>query len=325
MGPEQREQRRGIDWSSSGKWKRRSSSSSKENTVDHIDEERSTDVLENSKKRGRGQPTSPQKAHNNAAEEDLAGRLTSTRRSFLSGSAKLLGGGALGLGLVAAPAFAKEDDHGNDHGNEDKGQGGNGTNGGRGGVTDVEILNYALTLERLEYEFYRQNLRRFNEREIEGAAIFEGFGRKVRSQIYENLVRIRNHEKTHVETLIAVIKKLGGDPVPACEYDFGVNGVADFVATAQVLEDTGVMAYDGAIAYIDKPGLQTAGATIATVEARHAAYLRLLNGEVPFPEPFDDPKAPRQVCELVHKTFITECPFDLEGFCKTLPNKVITL
>jgi rubrerythrin len=317
LGPEQREQRRGIDWSSSGKWKRRSSSSSRENTVDHIDEERSTDVLENTK-RGRGQPTSPQKAHD--ATEEPTGRLTS-RRSFLSGSAKLLGGGALGLGLVAAPAFAKDDKEDN----EDKGQGGNGTNGGGGGVTDVEILNYALTLERLEYEFYRQNLRRFSEGEIEGAAIFEGFGRKVRSQIYENLVRIRNHEKTHVETLSAVIKKLGGDPVPACEYDFDVNDVADFVATAQVLEDTGVMAYDGAIAYIDKPGLQTAGATIATVEARHAAYLRLLNGEVPFPKPFDEPKAPQAVCELVHKTFITECPFDLEGFCKTLPNKVITL
>jgi rubrerythrin len=278
-------------------------------------------VLENTKKRGRGQPTSPHKAHNNATEEEEpARRLTSTRRSFLSGSAKLLGGGALGLGLVAAPAFAKKDD------NEDKeGQGGNSTNGGGGGVTDVKILNYALVLERLEYEFYRQHLRRFNESEIEGAAIFNGFGSKVRSQIYENLVRIRNHEKTHVETLIAVIKKLGGTPVGESEYAFGVNSVADFVATAQVLEDTGVMAYDGAIAYIDKPGLQTAGATIATVEARHAAYLRLLNGEVPFPKPFDEPKAPQAVCELVHKTFITECPFDLEGFCKTLPNKVLTL
>jgi hypothetical protein len=46
---------------------------------------------------------------------------------------------------------------------------------------------------------------------------------------------------------------------------------------------------------------------------------------VPFPEPFDDPKAPRQVCEPVHQIFITECPFDLERFCETLPTKVITL
>jgi rubrerythrin len=234
----------------------------------------------------------------------------SSRRTFLSGSAKLLGGGALALGLGAAPAFAKDDN--NDH--EDNSS----------GVSDVDILNYALVLERLEYEFYRQNLQRFSEQQIEGASIFDGFGNKVRSHIYENLVRIRNHEKTHVQTLIKVIKSLGGKPVGDSEYDFGVKSVADFVATARLLEDTGVMAYDGAIAYIHRPGLQTAGATIATVEARHASYLRLLNGEVPFPDAFDDPKAPRQVCEMVDP-FITKSPFNLKAFCASLPNKVITL
>ena len=255
-------------------------------------------------------------ARKHGGASDAHQRLTS-RRTFLGSSAKLLGGGALALGLVAAPAFAKDDNEGN----EEEAQGGKGTSGG---VTDVKILNYALVLERLEYEFYRRHLARFNEREIEGGAIFKGFGSKVRSQIYENLVRIRNHEKTHVETLIAVIKKLGGKPAGESEYDFGVNSVADFIATAQVLEDTGVMAYDGAIAYIDKPGLQTAGATIATVEARHASYLRLLNGEVPFPKAFDEPKAPRQVCEMVDP-FITKSPFDLKAFCEQLPNKVIRL
>jgi rubrerythrin len=243
----------------------------------------------------------------------------SSRRTFLSGSAKLLGGGALALGLGAAPAFAKgnEDDH-----DDKKKQGGKRNNGSS--VSDVDILNYALVLERLEYEFYRRHLQRFSENKIEGASIFDGFGNKVRSHIYENLVRIRNHEKTHVQTLIKVIKSLGGKPVGESEYDFGVKSVADFVATAQVLEDTGVMAYDGAIAYIHRPGLQTAGATIATVEARHASYLRLLNGEVPFPEPFDDPKAPRDVCEMVDP-FITKSPFNLKAFCESLPNKVITL
>jgi rubrerythrin len=258
---------------------------------------------------------------NTAAQEHEEGtsdaHRLSSRRTFLSGSAKLLGGGALALGLGAVPAFAK----GNDD-DEDNKQGGKRNNGG--GVSDVDILNYALVLERLEYEFYRRHLQRFSENKIEGASIFDGFGNKVRSNIYENFVRIRNHEKTHVQTLIKVIKSLGGKPVGDSEYDFGVKSVAEFVATAQVLEDTGVMAYDGAIAYIHRPGLQTAGATIATVEARHASYLRLLNGEVPVPDAFDDPKAPRQVCEMVDP-FITKSPFNLKAFCESLPNKVITL
>ena len=84
------------------------------------------------------------------------------------------------------------------------------------------------------------------------------------------------------------------------------------------------MAYDGAIAYIDSAGLQTAGATITTVEARHASYLRLLNGEVPFPEPFDDPRAPRRICEMVDQ-FITRSSFDLKAFCESPPNRVITI
>ena len=45
---------------------------------------------------------------------------------------------------------------------------------------------------------------------------------------------------------------------------------------------------------------------------------------MPFPEPFDDPKAPRQVCELVDP-FMTQSPFNLKAFCASLPNKVITL
>ena len=256
-------------------------------------------------------------AHEHEEGASDAQRLSS-RRGFLTGSAKLLGGGALALGLGAAPALAK----GNDDDNDAKKQGGKRNNGS--GVSDVDILNYALVLERLEYEFYRRHLQRFSENKIEGASIFEGFGNKDRSQIYENLLRIRNHEKTHVQTLIKVIRSLGGKPVGDSEYDFGVKSVADFVATAQVLEDTGVMAYDGAIAYIHRPGLQTAGATIATVEARHASYLRLLNGEVPFPEPFDEPKAPRRVCEMVDP-FITKSPFNLKAFCESLPNNVITL
>ncbi len=252
--------------------------------------------------------------------DENEGRSLTSRRGFLTGSAAALAGGA--LMAVPGAGFAKgngEDDDMNHEGRRNN-----------GGVTDIDILNYALVLERLEYEFYKRYLNRYNERQIEGASIFDGFGSKVRSKIYQNLKRIRAHEETHVETLIAVIKSLGGKPVGGSslggktEYAFGVNSVKDFIATAQVLEDTGVTAYDGAIAYIHRPGLQTASATIATVEARHASYLRLLNGKVPFPDAFDEPVAPQKVCEAVDP-FITKSPFNLKAFCESLPNKVITL
>ena len=259
-------------------------------------------MLEN--KMDRVQP-SPEKTQ----DGEPAGRMTS-RRSFLGGSAKLLGGGALALALGSSAALAQEETSDFEAASHNL-------------PGDVKILNYALTLERLEYEFYKRMLNRFSERQIEQANVFDGLGGYVRRTIYENLVRIREHEETHVETLVAVIKSLGGKPVPECEYNFGVKNVGDFVRVARVLENTGVMAYDGAIAYVHRRALRTAGATIATVEARHASYLNLLNRAVPFPSAFDEPKAPREVCKLVHDAFITECPFNLERFCESLPNRVI--
>ena len=247
----------------------------------------------------------------------LAG--STTRRGFLSGSAKLLGGGALALALGGGTALAQEQTTET----QATAQSRTAQRRRRRRRGDIRILNYALVLERLEYEFYVQVLNRFNEQEFENADVFDGLGDFLRNNAYENFVRIRDHEKTHVDTLVSVIKSLGGKPVPDSEYDFGITDVASAVSTARVLENTGVSAYDGAIAYIRRPALQTAGATIATVEARHAAYLNLLNKEVPFPAAFDEPKAPREVCELVEDAFITSSPYNLKRFCESLPNEVI--
>ena len=237
-----------------------------------------------------------------------------TRRGFLSGSAKLLGGGALAMALGGGTALAQETTQ------SEVSAEGRRRRRRRG---DVKILNYALVLERLEYAFYVRVLNRFDEQEFENADVFYGLGNYLRNNAHENFVRIRNHEKTHVDTLVSVIKSLGGKPLAESEYDFGITSVASAVQTARVLENTGVSAYDGAIAYIRRPALQTAGATIATVEARHASYLNLINREVPFPGAFDEPKAPRAVCELVADAFITSSPYNLKRFCDSLPNEVI--
>ena len=226
----------------------------------------------------------------------------STRRKFLAGSAAMLASGAL---MAVLPKAAHAQHAG-------------------APPTDVDILNYALTLEHLEANFYIRVLNKFGEKEFEEANVFDGLGTYLRRKVYGNFVRIREHEKTHVETLISVIESLGGVPVPRSAYDFGITSVASAVQTAQLLENTGVKAYDGAIAHIEAAQLLTAGAKIATVEARHASYLNLLNRTSPFPSAFDEPVAPQTICEAVQE-FITSSPepygpyASLDELCAHLP------
>ncbi len=157
----------------------------------------------------------------------------------------------------------------------------------------ISTLNYALTLEHLENTFYATGLETFTSADIEAL----GFTPDVVTYIAE----IGAHEAAHVETLTAVITDLGGEPVEQGEYDFGdaLTDPAVFIATAAALENTGVSAYTGAAQYlIDNDDLLTAALTIHGVEARHAAYLNILNGENPFPEAFDPPLTPAEVLEI---------------------------
>jgi rubrerythrin len=120
--------------------------------------------------------------------------------------------------------------------------------------TDVDVLNYALTLEHLEYAFYRDGLRKFGEQDFRSSNLFSGSGNLLRPTVHANFVRIREHEDTHVDTLKSVIESLGGKPVPEANYNFrttAFTSVEKFVSVAQFLENTGVSAYDGAIAHIE--------------------------------------------------------------------------
>ncbi len=229
-----------------------------------------------------------------------------SRRGFLTNSAKMLGGGALAMSLVGAVSAVEAREA-----------------QAASSTTDIDLLNYALTLENLERRFYVQVTSRFSSRDFRRARIFDGLGSYLRNTAYRNFQIIRQHEEAHVHALRSTIVSLGGTPVPECTYNFGVKSVADVVRTARVLENTGVMAYDGAIAYIKSPEYVTVGATIATIEARHASYLNLINRAIPFPASFDTPKSPQDICKAI-SPFIVKCPFDLEAFCSSLPATVIT-
>ena len=72
---------------------------------------------------------------------------------------------------------------------------------------------------------------------------------------------------------------------------------AAFLETAAALENVGVSAYNGAGQFLTDPGLLTTAGSIVSVEARHAAYLNLVNDEDPFPSAFDEAATPAETLE----------------------------
>jgi len=55
--------------------------------------------------------------------------------------------------------------------------------------------------------------------------------------------------------------------------------------------------------------LRQTAATIATVEARHASYLNLIQNIVPFPDTFDTALTPIKIIGKI-TPFIVSCPYD---------------
>jgi hypothetical protein len=185
-----------------------------------------------------------------------------TRGQFLA-RAGIAGGGALAASFGLDPALAAA-----------------ATSKG-----DIAILNYALTLEYLEAAFY-------TEAEAMGALSGE-------LALFAQVVG--EHERAHVKALKAV---LGRKAVKQPKFNFRgtTEDAAKFAATAQVLEDTGVAAYKGQAPKLKSDALLEAALAIHAVEARHAGWIRDINGAPPAPAAFDEPRTKGQVLAAVAQT-----------------------
>jgi rubrerythrin len=151
------------------------------------------------------------------------------------------------------------------------------------GGSDIDILNFALTLEYLESTFYEEAKSRA----------------KPSGELKSLVSLLAKDEQQHVEALEGTIKKLGGKPVAKPKFDFPYNGTSGFLKLAQTFEDTGVSAYNGAAPMIKSKEVLTAAGSIVQVEARHAAAIRLQNKEEPAPAAFDTPLDEKQVLKAV--------------------------
>ncbi len=154
----------------------------------------------------------------------------------------------------------------------------------QGGGGDVDILNFALTLEFLEADFYK-GAKGLNG---DAAMLATTFG---------------DEEAQHVDALTAAIKRVGGTPAKKPTFSFPGGGQQAFLKLAQTLEDTGVSAYNGAAPQIQSKEVLAAAGGIVQVEARHAAAIRLLNGDQPAPVAFDKFLKEEQVLSAI-KPFV---------------------
>ncbi|WP_054584434.1 ferritin-like domain-containing protein [Halolamina pelagica] len=172
-------------------------------------------------------------------------------------------------------------------------------------TSDVDVLNYALTLEHLENAFYRDGLAGFTDEELMNADVLSDYGTTVQEKVPGHLAMVGEHEAAHVSALTDTVEQLGGTPVEEANYDFGYETPSEFLGVAKALENTGVAAYKGAAGTVSADAVFEAAISIHSVEARHASFLNELNVESPFPAGVDEPKTMAEVQEIAGQ-FIVE-------------------
>ncbi|SPN97613.1 related to stress response protein rds1p [Cephalotrichum gorgonifer] len=167
------------------------------------------------------------------------------------------------------------------------------------GLTDLDILNFALTLEWLEATFYQDGIAQL------GAEAFTALG--LSAEQVNGLVEVGNTEFAHASFLQGAIAQGGASPVQPCEYSFPFTDAAGMIQLAAILENVGVGAYLGAAQLVSDASILTAAGSILTVEARHQTLARTIQAQIPVPQPFDAPLTPRMALSLA-VPFIVSCP-----------------
>jgi rubrerythrin len=199
-----------------------------------------------------------------------------TRLDFLRKGAAA-GGGLIGAGAVLA-AFVPGAKAAND---------GSGRPPAKFGPGDAGILNFALTLEYLESAFYTEALH---------AQIAHT------PQLKQFVQTVVTDETAHVHLLKSA---LGSKAVARPKFDFqGVpQDLKTFLATAYVLENTGVRAYHGQFSNFTAQAYLITATELATVEARHAGAIALYLGQAIAPQgPLDKPLSAAAVLAKVKST-----------------------
>ena len=166
-------------------------------------------------------------------------------------------------------------------------------------VTDVDILQYALTLEHLENVFYKGAVSTMSETDFTDAGFSAAY--------YDNLKYVVHDEEQHVELLTTALTAAGAKPVAACTYSFPYTDAKSFVTLASVLEGVGVSAYLGGAGLITSKAYLGVAGSILVTESLHQSVQRFNLGEVAPANPYGTALGLNPVYTLA-AAFIKECP-----------------
>jgi rubrerythrin len=186
------------------------------------------------------------------------------RKRFL----RMMGGaGAASALAIFAAACGGDDDETNSSGSE----GMSSTKGESATKGDLEIVQYALTLEHLETDFYNA---------VIDAGVIKDMA------LAETAKMIRDNEQEHVDALTGTLKQLGGKPQrPKTNFDAVLEGGEKMVLqTAATVENLGAAAYLGQAGRIKSKEILAAALAIHSVEGRHAAALNSVVGKTIVPD-----------------------------------------
>jgi rubrerythrin len=185
----------------------------------------------------------------------------SSRKRFL----RMMGGaGAAGAFAVFLAACGDDEEESSAGRSSTEQQGG-------GSKQDLEIVQYALTLEHLETDFYN--------------AVIEA-GVVTDTALAETAKMIRDNEQEHVDALTATVEQLGGRPKrPQTNFESVLEGGAQKVLqTAATVENLGAAAYLGQAPRITSKEVLASALAIHSVEGRHAAALNNAVGKTIVPD-----------------------------------------
>jgi hypothetical protein len=219
------------------------------------------------------------------------------RKRFLKMAGRSMGGAAAATGLAAFIAACGSASSGS----SSTGAGGGGTtsSGAAAGGTatsmssssagngDLAIVNYALTLEYLETQFYADVIK---------SGLFKG-------QTLSVLKSFGAEEAQHVIALHKAAMSMG-TPAAKPTGKFPLKDAASVAKLAATVENLGAAAYLGQAPAIKSKDVLAAALSIHSIEARHAATLNTLLKQSPTPDgAFAKPMSMAQVLAAV-KPFI---------------------